>query len=424
MGRLIRYENGIYGVPERGGLSWLLQDRVLEANPEIHEAIDISNLFKGSPVVAQARHMVVFMALQAGHIDAMRRFLAEIDDETVTTMSAATVLSTQLEARRDDPRMDVERIAAITILAFNDYLAGKHRRAYLWEPGDDDITGDIDPEDLAPDMVTSVPKVRRYDRARIDRYHDWNLNVPRMSGYPGLRDAKIQTSDTADTFTGKTARDLQRAAAEPADNVYAKVTTVTPEDAQGFLDRFNKENRKIQDTHVRTIARDIEAGNWAFNAQPICFTANPFADDAAYPTVRLLNGQHRLEACVRADTPIQVPIAVGIDARAFATYDTQAKKSVKTGNAKGVDERVLNSAGIIQWRIDTGLRFNDRARPSSTELIETVERHTGMAQHISLARRLKPFGSAGILTFFIYHIRTDKPALAEDFLHQLETGEE
>ena len=424
MGKLIRIENGILGV-NGAQISWSRYDRVLDANPELSQAMEVSETYSGNPIFAQPRALLTFMAIRAGHLTKWKHFLAALEDESATTINAATVLSTQLQTYKDAGTGDIDRMAAMSIMAFNDYLNETFRKAYAWDRGNPDVTGKPKPKDLEVDMISGHPKLKRYPRARVDRYHDWNLNFPQMIGYPGLREGVMSGGAKSEDYIGKTMDELRAVASRSDGDVSVDMMEITPEMAQYFLDKFNKENRNIQKTHIQMIARDIKNEKWMVNAQPICFTADPFAPGANYPDVRLLNGQHRLEACVQADLPIEVPIAIGIDARAFSTYDSHAKKSVvRSSKAGGGDRRVIGGVALIQWRIDNDLRFNDRARPSASELLETVERHPGLADQISLARRMKDYGSAGVMTFFIYHVRNDAKHLAEEFLEKLETGQD
>ena len=123
------------------------------------------------------------------------------------------------------------------------------------------------------------------------------------------------------------------------------------------------------------------------NAQPICFTADPFATDARRGVTRLLNGQHRLYGVIEANTAIEVPVAVGIAESAFATYDTHARRSVFTAGGPQADLRVLAGAARFQWRVDQGLRPNDRAVPSASEIKETLARVATVLDHVENRRK-------------------------------------
>lgn len=423
MGKLIRIENGIFGLAGNQ-IPWARYDRVLEANEELAEAARIAEHYRSLPLAAVPRALLVFMALRAGKSDEARAFLGEmvaaddVDDASTVSPVINTILI-QLESARARADLDLDQSAAQLILAFNDYVVGeRRRRVYQWTPGPRDLF-EVDEADLQSGL-DSPPKVRRYPRSRQDRYHAWNLGFPVVAGYPGLRNGRMSTTPAAEDFQSKAMDSLRIEATDS--ELKVEVREVTPEMARDWLDRFNTKNRRIQKSHIAGIARDIENGNWMVNAQPICFTADPFREDADASNVRLLNGQHRLLACVEADTPIEVPIAIGIDEAAFSTYDTHAKKTVSKAGAS-VDERVLAGAARFQWRLDQGLDLDARVSPTATELKQTLERHPGLADFYSEARRHDDLASAGIMVFVLYQMHQQDPDLAERFLKDISTGE-
>jgi hypothetical protein len=171
------------------------------------------------------------------------------------------------------------------------------------------------------------------------------------------------------------------------------------------------------------IAQDIRNGFWMQNAQPICFTGDPDAPDAREKGVRLLNGQHRLHGCIEADMPIDVPIAKNIPEAAFATFDAHSKK-MRLKTKSDADDRVLSAAARLQWKEDNGIEiFSTGINPSASEILNTIQQHPGLAEAYPKSRSMKDVGSAGIMTYLIYHVRRDRPDLAEDFLEGLRTGE-
>jgi hypothetical protein len=246
-----------------------------------------------------------------------------------------------------------------------------------------------------------------------------------MTGYPGLREGIIADPVHGDPVEARLVEELRETARQGADGVSVRMVEVTPDLARRWLREFNQGNRKVQPTQVSAIARDIKAGRWMVNAQPICFTSDPFAPSARRGATRLLNGQHRLHGVVEADTPIEVPVATGIAETAFATYDTHARRSVFSNGMPQADLRVIAGAARFQWRVNQGLRPNDRAIPSASELKETLENHPGLAEWFpeSRKRQVAEFGSSGVMTFLLYHLRQINRPLAEDYFRDLFTGE-
>ncbi|MCE6959246.1 hypothetical protein LAZ40_09295 [Cereibacter sphaeroides] len=409
MSKLIRIENGTLG-RENMAISWSRYDRVLDANPELHTAVAISEASQGSSIHSTARPVLAFMALKAGKERKLREFLkATVDDSTYELSSPARMLSLQLTLARENKNSDVDVSLALAILAFNDFCEDKSvSRHYKWKP---DFGGvELDDNDK--------PK----DRAQVRKKAPPNLGMPVVEGYPGLAEGHFDFAAEADEFAGRTAEDLIRGIRSDEGREQVRMLTVTPDIARRWLNRFNRSNRKIQANHVEMIKRDILKENWMVNAQPICFTGDPEAagdDDDA----RLLNGQHRLMACVQAGIPIEVPIAVNIPEEAFATYDIHAKRTLRKGSGVRVDDRVVAAAARLQWKTDNGIPFETRMSPSATEIKDTIDAHPGMLECFPRARRLDALASAGVMTWFIYHVTSENPDWGNDFLNGLESGD-
>jgi len=93
--------------------------------------------------------------------------------------------------------------------------------------------------------------------------------------------------------------------------------TISPEMAATYL-ALNTHNRPLVEKRVDTISNDIVEGNWTFNGESIKFSA----------TDKLLDGQHRLEAIVRAGKPIDSLVIRGLPEEAQDTVDTGAKRTL------------------------------------------------------------------------------------------------
>ena len=87
----------------------------------------------------------------------------------------------------------------------------------------------------------------------------------------------------------------------------AKLERITPETAASML-QLNTGNRPVVAKHVTAIAREITEGRWQINGDTVCFS-----DD------RLVDGQHRLMAIIKAGIPIQTFVVRGISSESFIT---------------------------------------------------------------------------------------------------------
>ena len=91
-----------------------------------------------------------------------------------------------------------------------------------------------------------------------------------------------------------------------------RIEVITPDVAGAYLS-LNTRNRAIRKTHLDDLTKAMRAGEWVLNGQPIIF------DDFG----NLIDGQHRLSACVASGTAFISYVVCGVsDARAFTTIDT------------------------------------------------------------------------------------------------------
>jgi len=88
-------------------------------------------------------------------------------------------------------------------------------------------------------------------------------------------------------------------------------TTITPEIAKFALSTTNKKNRPISPTKVIDYSKDMQNHNWTITGETIKFGWDNLLKD----------GQHRLEACVRANTPFPTHCVFGIDPETFQHID-------------------------------------------------------------------------------------------------------
>ncbi len=88
-------------------------------------------------------------------------------------------------------------------------------------------------------------------------------------------------------------------------------TTITPEVAREWL-KANRHNRPINQSAVSRLVNAIKTGGYQFNGQSIVFASG---------TWRLLDGQHRLSACVESGCSIDAFVVVGPEESSMVTLD-------------------------------------------------------------------------------------------------------
>lgn len=191
--------------------------------------------------------------------------------------------------------------------------------------------------------------------------------------------------------------------------------TVTPELAAEWLKR-NVNNRRRRPTVVDRYARDMAADEWRPDAGMIQF-------DLAG---NLLNGQHRLAACIKADTPFRTWVMRGADPAAMPVIDKGTPRSL--GNTlTWMGKADVNSLAAA---ISTGWRWQ-AANPHDRVLVPTTDEAVAWLKanpSIEIASRdarapyatfrcPRPAGSA-----VIHRLRLVDGAATHQFLADVETG--
>lgn len=153
---------------------------------------------------------------------------------------------------------------------------------------------------------------------------------------------------------------------------------VTPEMAFKWLDEANTKNRKVRTRNVMQMAADMVAGKWrGTNGQPIHFDT----------LGRLVNGQHRLWACVESKVPFDTLMVTGVDPEDYSTIDTGKTKTMADHLGPMQDEKnVFLLAATIRLVHVWERKQLDRHRnlqPTMAELEETYRSHPQIAPSVN-----------------------------------------
>ena len=133
------------------------------------------------------------------------------------------------------------------------------------------------------------------------------------------------------------------------------VELITPEMAKEYLTHNEHNPRKANRLQVEAYARDLAAGKWQLNGETIVFDANG----------DLKNGQHRLMAIVKANTPAYVVVVRGIDPNITA-FDYQ--KPRRLADQHGMSRNCETLANMI---VSDAFRFKRPAREMTGDYMET-----------------------------------------------------
>lgn len=146
---------------------------------------------------------------------------------------------------------------------------------------------------------------------------------------------------------------------------------ITPEMAAVML-TWNDRNRSITQSSVDRYARMMSAGRWHFTGQPIIFSAK-----------RLIDGQHRLAAIVKAGIAIDALIVFGAPDDSFAFIDVgRVRTAADVFSIHNVKFASI-MASAVKWiyEYENG-RFSNAAGFTTTldheALFEEYQKHPGL----------------------------------------------
>lgn len=94
------------------------------------------------------------------------------------------------------------------------------------------------------------------------------------------------------------------------------ITDLTP-DAARILIAHNVLNRPLRAKRIKRLANAITQHRWVFNGASIVIDTKG----------RMMDGQHRCHAVIRANKPIRTVLVTGVSPKAFNTIDQGAKRS-------------------------------------------------------------------------------------------------
>lgn len=115
---------------------------------------------------------------------------------------------------------------------------------------------------------------------------------------------------------------------------------ITPQIAANLLE-LNFKNRSLKEPTVRKYLKSIIGGRWRLNGETIVISESN----------ALLNGQHRLTACIRAGKAFETIVVLGVSDNAFTTIDDVSRRT--GGDALFIDgEKNANKLAAVLKFID------------------------------------------------------------------------
>lgn len=143
------------------------------------------------------------------------------------------------------------------------------------------------------------------------------------------------------------------------------VETITPEMAEKLL-ILNTNNRKVKEVTLDRYARDMENGRWTFTGEPITITEEGV----------LGNGQTRLMACIKANTPFQTLVVRKLKTKAVTNTDAGAQRSVSDSlKIDGVADSNILSATAKKILVMENEKNEAKIAYSFDEILEEITKY-------------------------------------------------
>lgn len=199
-------------------------------------------------------------------------------------------------------------------------------------------------------------------------------------------------------------------------------TLITPAKAKEYLEA-NVGNRQIRSARIAQLAKDIVEDRWMEDTAECIKIAD---------TGRILDGQHRLYAIVKANKPVYCHIATGLNEKVFKVIDTGAVRNAtdifridKIKNDKNLPSIISFYNVLKEGKRRKSIHLNNK--PTNAMLLEQYYEDDNFWQsvarnafnwYISFAKILSPSIIGGFYAH-LYKIDSEK---AFCFMNQLATG--
>ncbi|KKN35654.1 hypothetical protein LCGC14_0781510 [marine sediment metagenome] len=199
----------------------------------------------------------------------------------------------------------------------------------------------------------------------------------------------------------------------------AKVERITPTIAKKWLKDLNYEdNRNINDSKVRFLARQLEAGHWILNGATICFDVEG----------SMIDGQHRLAAIIMAKKPADTFIVRGLQTEAYTTIDQGWKRShsqiLAASGVKWASQVVSTSKFVWTYESD-GVIMKKRVLEISVDEVQLVLEYKpeiNEAVKLIMENKLHRLLHGGIAAYTAWHLLKINEAKAIEFFNSLGDG--
>ena len=161
-----------------------------------------------------------------------------------------------------------------------------------------------------------------------------------------------------------------------------RLVIITP-DVAGYLLSRNKDNRRINHKYARKLASQMS--EWAVNGETIKCNGR-WGEGDRIICDRLVDGQHRLTACVESNVPFMTYVVLGNDLD-FATIDTGKRRTA--GDVLGMSGHINGNRLAAALRMVHSYRLgmdNGIVEASNHEVLALIDVYPGVAESMAFVR--------------------------------------
>lgn len=201
-----------------------------------------------------------------------------------------------------------------------------------------------------------------------------------------------------------------------SDHLDVEITVISPALAAAMLDK-NVHNRKVSPALVTKLAQDMTEGRWGLTGEAVKFDTQG----------NLIDGQHRLRACVKADKSFETLVIYNVQ--------TEMQKKMDGGKSRSVADILMIDGHHYTSVLVGALRFilaeKYRTSPNSASwsngtLLDAFERHSQLPASVRrVCSKKLPRGVTVSYISAIHYLASrylDAPSVAGAFVDVMHTG--